>query len=402
MRRPVQLGWQSARLGECCEIVSGATPRTEQPEYWNGGIPWATPRDLSTLDSPVLRETAKRITRAGYESCSTSLLPAGSVLFTSRAPVGLVAIAGQPMCTNQGFKSLIPGPDLDPTYLFWCVRAFAGAIERRGSGTTFTEISKEVMSRFEIPLPPLPEQRRVAAVLDKADAMQRNQRERIRLLDQFLRSAFLEMFGDPVRNEKGWELLRLADCLLEKPVIGTITPATEPGEFSVIRVGELGEYDVAIDRAGRVSVPGKDLSRFEAREGDLLLARAIGSEQYLGKASVMQRVPQRILFDSHVMRLRPNPECTRGSFLWHLFQTSGGRRLLLKHGGRTAVQFNINTSQVADVRIPLPPFEHQERFLSLAARARILQFKHITAGVTTDMLFDSVAHLAFRGELSGA
>ncbi|MBK9548276.1 MAG: restriction endonuclease subunit S [Gemmatimonadetes bacterium] len=201
--------WPTATLSECCEIVSGSTPRREQPEYWGGDINWATPRDLSSLDRPVLERTEERITRAGLQSCSARMLPKGAVLFSSRAPVGLVAIAGQPMCTNQGFKSLIPGPLLDSGYLYWFLTQAGKSIEYSGNGTTFTEVSKAAMERFRILLPPLAEQRRNADLLDRVDAVRRRREEGRRLMDELLRSVFLEMFGDPrTLDPKEWPLRR--------------------------------------------------------------------------------------------------------------------------------------------------------------------------------------------------
>lgn len=155
-------------LGKCCEVVSGATPRRDRQEYWDGDIPWVTPKELGSLEDTVLRQTEESITEAGFKSCSTRMLPAGSVLFSSRAPIGLVAIAGIELCTNQGFKSFIPGPDVDSGYLYWWLKHHAAAIAQRGNGTTFAEISKEGIERVPIALP-LAEQRRVAAVLNRVE-----------------------------------------------------------------------------------------------------------------------------------------------------------------------------------------------------------------------------------------
>ena len=96
--------WPIKRIGEVCDIVSGATPKTERPEFWGGGIPWATPKDLSELDGWSLDRTARTLTGEGLASCSAAMVPEGSVLLSSRAPIGLVAVASMPMCTNQGFK----------------------------------------------------------------------------------------------------------------------------------------------------------------------------------------------------------------------------------------------------------------------------------------------------------
>lgn len=116
--------WPLAQLGECCEIVSGATPRTSEPAYWNGEVRWATPKDLSELKGARISDTPRRITPAGLASCAATILPVGSVLFSSRAPIGHVAINVVPMATNQGFKSFIPKRHrIEPEFLYHWLRA---------------------------------------------------------------------------------------------------------------------------------------------------------------------------------------------------------------------------------------------------------------------------------------
>ena len=102
------MNWPVATIGEVCEVVSGATPKTSNPEFWDGTVPWVTPRDLSALGNKYLSDTPRKITKAGLNGCAAKMLPAQSVLFSSRAPIGLVAINTLPVCTNQGFKSLVP------------------------------------------------------------------------------------------------------------------------------------------------------------------------------------------------------------------------------------------------------------------------------------------------------
>ncbi|MAD46345.1 MAG: hypothetical protein CMH98_15185 [Oceanospirillaceae bacterium] len=102
--------WPMVKLKDCCQVIGGATPKRNNAEYWNShDIPWVTPKDVSNLASPVLNDAPEYISKAGFKSCATYMLPAGSVLVTSRAPIGNIAITGKAMCTNQGFKSLIPG-----------------------------------------------------------------------------------------------------------------------------------------------------------------------------------------------------------------------------------------------------------------------------------------------------
>lgn len=160
------------KLGECAEIHSGSTPRTNNPDFWDGDITWVTPKDLSKLKSKFISKTESKITQLGFDSCSTKLLPENSVLFSSRAPIGHVAINTIPMCTNQGFKSFVPKADLlDSQYLYYWLKANKEYLQDLGVGATFKEISKTVIANVEIPLPPLAEQRRIASILDQADEL---------------------------------------------------------------------------------------------------------------------------------------------------------------------------------------------------------------------------------------
>jgi len=161
------IGWRKRRIGDIAEIVSGATPKTMVKEYWDGDILWATPKDLGQLNSIEISDTERKITKAGYESCSTKLLPPGSVLLSSRAPIGHLAINTKPMCTNQGFKSLIPKKGIFNRYLYWVLKGSVTELQNMGRGCTFDELSKGLLASLEIPVPPLDEQRRIVARIEE-------------------------------------------------------------------------------------------------------------------------------------------------------------------------------------------------------------------------------------------
>ena len=161
------VGWTKAALGEVADIVSGSTPKTSVEDHWGGHIQWLTPDDLSSNKSKVVDGGKRTLTQKGYDSCSTRLVPKGTVLFTSRAPIGYVAIAGGEICTNQGFKSVVPGPNLTSDYLYWHLQERTPDIRSRASGTTFLEISGKRMGATVVVLPPLPEQHRIVEILEE-------------------------------------------------------------------------------------------------------------------------------------------------------------------------------------------------------------------------------------------
>ena len=170
--------WRWVKLGEVCRVVSGATPKTNIPSYWDGDIAWITPKDLSMLTGSYIHSGQREITQSGYESCSTELVPAGSVVMSSRAPIGYLGIAAKPLCVNQGCKCFVVNAAIDNRFLCFTLRNYMSDIQALGAGTTFTEVSKSSLERFLIPLPPLGEQQHIVARLnEQATAAERAQRD---------------------------------------------------------------------------------------------------------------------------------------------------------------------------------------------------------------------------------
>ena len=163
--------WKECTIADLGEVVGGATPSTKKPEnYENGDISWITPKDLSTFRGRYILRGERNITEIGLNSCSTRLLPPNTVLFSSRAPIGYVAIAAKEMCTNQGFKSVIPNTDTDFMFLYYLLKYNRDNIENMGSGTTFKEVSGNTMKSIKVCVPvDIDEQRRIGAVLSAID-----------------------------------------------------------------------------------------------------------------------------------------------------------------------------------------------------------------------------------------
>lgn len=164
--------WDAKRLGELAEIVSGGTPRTGEPSYWNGGIRWCTPTDITRYEGKYLTETERTISHAGLSNSGATLLPAGALLLCSRATIGEMKIAGTPICTNQGFKSLVCRPGVSNEFLYYKLMTMKQQMIERAFGSTFLEISTRNVSALEIATPPLDEQIAIAAVLSDMDTEQ--------------------------------------------------------------------------------------------------------------------------------------------------------------------------------------------------------------------------------------
>lgn len=210
--------WKECTIADLGEVVGGATPSTRKPEnYENGDIAWITPKDLSTFNGRFIFRGERNITEIGLNSCSTRLLPPNTVLFSSRAPIGYVAIAAKEMCTNQGFKSVIPNADTDYMFLYYLLKYNRDSIENMGSGTTFKEVSGNTMKSIKVRVPvDKEEQQRIGAILSAID-------ERIEQniaingnLEQQAQETFNQEFLRLNAIPDGWQesnLLQIADYL---------------------------------------------------------------------------------------------------------------------------------------------------------------------------------------------
>jgi restriction endonuclease S subunit len=234
--------WVNAPLGEVTTIISGTTPQSTNPDYWNGDNVWVTPTDLGNLDKWVIESSDRQITDIGVRSCNLSRIPAGAVVMSSRAPIGYLAIAGCDMYTNQGCKSFICSDAIDPEFLFLILRYRMSEIQALGSGATFVEVSKSTLEAFEISFPEIGQQRRIAARLKSQLAEVEKARQAVaEQLNETSKLADAIIFDS--LNKKHVEKHRLGDVLEEVklgigkgwakyPVLGAtregLAPAKEP------------------------------------------------------------------------------------------------------------------------------------------------------------------------------
>ena len=194
--------WVECTISDIGTVVGGATPSTKKSEnYVDGKIAWITPKDLSTFKGRYIVSGERNITEAGLESCSTKLLPKNTVLFSSRAPIGYIAIAANEVCTNQGFKSVIPNENTDPLFLYYLLKFNKDKIESMGSGTTFKEISAKVMKNIKVFVPKSKSiQREIASILGAIDDKIENNEKINNNLEQQAESLYKEYFT-PVNSE---------------------------------------------------------------------------------------------------------------------------------------------------------------------------------------------------------
>lgn len=225
--------WKTCTIADLGKVVGGATPSTKKAENYNDGtIAWLTPKDLAGYSGRYIWRGERNITEIGLNSCSAKMMPAQSILFSSRAPIGYVAIAGCEMCTNQGFKSVVPNNNTDYMFLYYLLKYNKDKIEAMGSGTTFKEVSGSTMKGIEVSVPELlDDQRKIAAVLSTIDEkLEENEaiNENLEQQAQTLYSAWFENFI-PFGGEipPNWSAGCLGD--IAKIITASFNPAKNPG-----------------------------------------------------------------------------------------------------------------------------------------------------------------------------
>ena len=240
--------YETVKLGAICDVVSGSTPKTSVPEYWDGDRKWITPAEINE-SSVYIGDTLRHITEEGIKSAHLKRLPKGTVLLSSRAPIGKVAIVDSEMYCNQGFKNLICSSKIRNKYLFYYLKYNSNYLQSLGRGATFKEISTKIVENLVIELPPLNIQDERIAKLDTISKILNLNLERNKLLEDLAMSRFIEMFGDPVINPKSLPVFSL------KELCSRITDGTHHSPENI----DQGEY--LYITAKNIKPDGIDLSK---------------------------------------------------------------------------------------------------------------------------------------------
>lgn len=354
------------RLGDVCTIVSGTTPKTGTKEYWDGELNWITPAELSD-DIDIIYKTERKITNKAVTDSSLKLLPVGTVLLSSRAPIGKVAIVGSPMYCNQGFKNLICSNSIFNKFLYWFLKGKKDFLNSLGRGATFKEISKSIVADIQIPLPPLSEQKRIADILDKATELIALRKQQIEKLDLLVKSRFIEMFGDPVENPFGWPtrpLLNMGYCKN-----GMNFHTGDSGiEIHCLGVGDFKDYSIidGTDHLPKISLKETPPEESMLKDGDILFVRSNGNKALVGRSLVVYPRNTPTTYSGFCIRYRLTSGEVNRAYLLRVLKTDSMRT---KMAGRGANIQNLNQQILATLDIPTPPIDLQEQFSTFVTQS---------------------------------
>jgi len=349
--------WEYKKLGEVCAVVSGSTPKTQVEEFWNGSHYWITPAELD--GSTYVSKSERLITDAAIEKTNLTLLPVGTVLLSSRAPIGKVAITTVPMYCNQGFKNLICSDTIYNKYLYWFLKVNTEYLNSLGRGATFKEISKTIVENIKIPLYSLADQQRIVAELDCLNEMIALKQEQLKEFDKLAQSIFHDMFGD-----KDFPKYQLKDVLSKigsgaTPSGGNQSYKTEG--ISLIRSLNVHNNEfVYKDLAFIDEQQAKQLNNVTIEENDVLLNITGAS---VARCCIVPSdvLPARV--NQHVSILRPRNELLDCLYLCHyLISCEEQAKLLSLSKSKAATREALPKNLLEKYMIKLPPLALQQQF----------------------------------------
>jgi len=375
-------------LGEVCSFVGGGTPSRKKPEYFAGDIPWATVKDFKSF---TIRDTEEHITEQALNDSASNLVQPGTVLLITRVGLGKVAIAGTRLAINQDIKAVLPnGDDIQPEYLFWFLLSQAKRIQEMGTGATVKGVTLNDVRAIKIPLPPLPEQRRLVDLLSRAEGIVRLRREAQAKAAELIPALFLDMFGDPASNPKGWPVARIDQlCSVQTGA----TPRREESRYfeggTIPWIKTTSVVGDAIERAEEcitdVAVAETNCKIFPR---DTVLVAMYGQGQTRGRVGILS-IPATT--NQACAAILPSAKVGH-RYLFHTLRMQYERLRAMGRGGNQA---NLNLGMIKELEVPLPPFNLQDQFAAKAEAVRAIATQQTAALATAQATFDALLHQSF-------
>lgn len=372
--------WEVQRLKRVFAVVNGSTPSSGEPDFWDGNIPWATPDDLGALEANTIHKTKRYITQAGYMSCGTVLVPKKSLLLSTRAPIGHVAIAAEAICTNQGCKSLVQHQAGNTTYFYYQLKAAVQELVSFGRGSTYMELASDKLEYLQIAIPPSSEREFICDFLDREtaniDALIAKKERLIELLNEKrvalitrsvtrgldttvpMKDSGIEWLGEiPVV----WHMSPLGH-VLERITYGFTNPMpVVPSGPYMLTANDVGEGRIRYETARCTSEAAFNESLTDKSRpvlGDILVTK----DGTLGRVAVSDG--QQACINQSVALLRPDQSRVCPEFLANVLREGPYHDRMLFEAGGTTIR-HIYVSRLAKMPIVFPSLTEQQTIASL-------------------------------------
>lgn len=382
------------KLGEICEIVSGSTPKTGIPEYWDGAEKWITPAEVNE-DTYIITDSVRKLTTLGVKKTGLSPFPEGTVILSSRAPIGKVAIAGCEMYCNQGFKNLICSQKIYNRYLYWFLKGNTEYLNSLGRGATFKEISKQIVASIEINVPDMEQQMQAAENLERVSSIIRLRKKELQKLDDLIKARFVEMFV-ATDAASDWPYCTIADVSNDMRT-GPFGSALHHDEFVDSGVFVLGidnavENKFSYNRMRYITAEKyQELKRYTVYPGDVIIT-IMGT---VGRSAVIPADMPKAINTKHLACITPNAKMVNAQFLSCAFQVHPDIRAQLQKQCKGAIMDGLNLTIIKGLSFHIPPINLQDRFVGFYEQIDKSKAAVQKALDETQLLFDSLMQKYF-------
>lgn len=375
--------WNSLSLSKIGKIVGGGTPNSTKKEYWDGGIMWAVPTDITKLDSNFITETRRTISPLGLENSSTQILPIGTILITSRATIGNCVINTNPMTTNQGFQNLICHKNNNNLYILYALKYFKNKLLKMSQGTTFLEISKKNMEKIEILVPSsFIEQQKIASILSNVDNLIISTQKIIEQTYLLKRELLKKLLGKGIGHKKfknlgviprfidftipkSWNIVKLEDISVEikdGPMgFGLHTYDYVTSGIPILRIQNLKNLTVTKDDLKFISEEKhEELKKSQVKSLDIVISKTgilgmigIMPKNY-GPANLNQALARITLKDEKMVQ-----------YVAIFLSSKVPQQILHVVGSGRTVQTGLKLSDIKNLWIPIPPLKERQKIVSI-------------------------------------
>lgn len=386
--------WAYRRLGDVCSTTSGGTPSRSHPEYFGGGIPWVKSGDLT--DGDVI-DCEESITEDAIRKSSAKLFRQGTVLIAMYgATVGKLGMLGMDAATNQAVCGISTPDELDRWFLFYFLLSQRQKLIEQSAGGAQPNISQKIVRELLIPIPPIPEQRRIVDLLSRAEGIVRLRREAEKKAAELIPALFLDMFGDPATNPKGWPVLPLIDVaqVISGVAKGRKLDASESVELPYMRVANVKDGYLDLAEIKTIAIKRNELAKLLIETGDLLMTEG-GDPDKLGRAALWRGEIERCVHQNHIFKVRCHRTHVLPEYLRSLASSGYGKHYFLSIAKKTTGIASINKTQLSAFPIVVPPMDLQLRFVEQVAMAESIGCQQSGASAKAQATFDALLASAF-------
>lgn len=389
-------GWKKYKIKDIGTVVTGNTPPKNEPQNYDGDLPWIKPPDLD--NGMFVSTSVDTISEFGRKKIRS--LPKGSVLVSCIGNIGKVAIAECELCTNQQINSIIPNREIvDPVFIYYTIKRIRPKLEEAASSFVVPLLNKTDFSNIELSFPPLPTQKKIAAVLEKAEKLREWRKEADGLTDRFLKSTFLEMFGDLGKNENGWTEKLLNECI-EIPLNSGLSPicSDEIGGIPVFSLANLTDHGLVNNMTKYYY--GDQLNKgFDLEIGDILISRS-NTKELVGRVGLYKGIPEKVIYPDLMIRIRLDREVLNPIFFEEYLRTDIMRESIQRFAhGTSGSMVKISQKNLMDLQLIIPPIELQQKFASIVQQIEHVRQLQKESNQQIDHFFNVLMQRAFRGEL---